>query len=545
MTIRGLLIHGLIFLALRSASAAAETVAAAPAAPVAAYPWVPGQGDGTYRNPIIFADYSDPDVVRHGRDFYLTASSFNCTPGLPILHSRDLVNWTIINHALPNLPDARYAEVRPGEGVWAPAIRFHDGRFWIFFPTPDEGIYVTTARDPAGKWSEPHLLQPGKGLIDPCPLWDDDGRAYLVHAYAFSRAGIKHRLRVCPMAPDGSRLLGEGQIVFDQPQRHPTMEGPKFMKRDGWYYILAPAGGVPTGWQVALRSRNVYGPYEDKIVLAQGRTAINGPHQGALVDDPNGAWWFVHFQDAGVYGRIVHLQPVTWKDGWPLMGVEGGSNGIGEPVAHWPVPNSAHRQAQAVPQTTDDFDSRTLGLQWQWQANHQDDWFSLAARRGWLQLFPQRVPSADLGKAPNLLLQKFPAEAFAVETLLDPSSLAVGNEAGLVVAGKTNAAIAVRRGAAGLTVVFRSGNEDPGSETPIGTFVRLRVDVTPGGVCTFSYADADAIRTMGVLHAGPGRWIGAKVGVYALTRDDPSHASHADFDYFHFFPPMAPGHWSN
>jgi len=185
--------------------------------------WASDLGDGTYKNPILHADYSDPNVIRHGDDFFMTASSFNCTPGLPILHSRDLINWTLINHAVGNLPHSRYEQVQPGCGVWAPAIRSHAGKFWIFFPMPDEGIYVTTANHPSEKWSEPHLLQGGKGLIDPCPLWDDDGRAYLVHAYAGSRAGIKHRLRVCPMAPDASSLLGEGQIVFHEPEKHPTL----------------------------------------------------------------------------------------------------------------------------------------------------------------------------------------------------------------------------------------------------------------------------------------------------------------------------------
>ena len=274
------------------------------------YPWTPDQGDGTYRNPVILADYSDPDVVRVGEEFYLVASSFNCTPALPILHSPDLVNWTILAHALPRLPSPRYDVPQPGSGVWAPSIRWHGGRFWIFFPLVDEGLFVTTAPDPAGPWSPIRCVQAGAGLIDPCPLWDDDGRAYLVHAYAASRSGIKHRLRVCPMAPDGSRLLGEGEVVFEDPARHPTMEGPKFLKKDGLYYILAPAGGVSTGWQVALRSRDVYGPYEDKVVLHQGASPINGPHQGALVDTPCGQWWFVHFSDAGPYGRIVHLQPV-------------------------------------------------------------------------------------------------------------------------------------------------------------------------------------------------------------------------------------------
>src|SRR5947208_514641 len=182
-----------------------------------AHRWLPDQGDGTYRNPILCADYSDPDVMRDGDDFYLVSSSFNCTPGLPILHSTDLVNWRIVNYALKNLPDPRgvFDKPRHGEGVWAPAIRKHDGKFWIFFPMPDEGIYVSTADDPAGQWSEPRLLLEGKGMIDPCPLWDDDGKAYLVHAYARSRAGIKNILRVRPMAPDASKILGEGEIVYD------------------------------------------------------------------------------------------------------------------------------------------------------------------------------------------------------------------------------------------------------------------------------------------------------------------------------------------
>src|SRR6185503_13333597 len=159
-------------------------------------PWVPDRGDGTYKNPVLYADYSDPDVIRVGDEYYLTASSFNCTPGLPILVSRDLVNWSLVGHALENLPDPRYAQVQHGAGIWAPSLREHDGTFYLFAHTPDEGIYVLTAPHPRGPWSRPRMLLEGKGLIDPCPLWDDDGRAYLVHAYARSRAGIKDRLYV-------------------------------------------------------------------------------------------------------------------------------------------------------------------------------------------------------------------------------------------------------------------------------------------------------------------------------------------------------------
>ena len=214
-------------------------------------------------------------------------------------------------------------------------------------------------------------MQAGKGLIDPCPFWDEDGRAYLIHAYAGSRAGIKHLLRVRPMAPNGSRLLDEGRIVFHAPERHPTIEGPKLLKKDGWYYILAPAGGVSTGWQVALRSRHIDGPDQEKIVLEQGGTPINGPHQGALVDTPAGEWWFVHFQCADLYGRIAHLQPVRWQDGWPLMGEDRDHNGVGEPVLVRSKPKISLRVPRAVPATSDDFNGSTLGVQWQWQANHK------------------------------------------------------------------------------------------------------------------------------------------------------------------------------
>lgn len=502
-----------------------------------AYPWIPDQGDGTYRNPVLYADYSDPDAIRHGDDFYMTASSFNCTPGLPILHSRDLVNWKLIGHALKNLPHPRYAEVQPGCGVWAPSIRFHAGKFWIFFPMPDEGLYVTTAENPQGPWSEPHLLEAGKGLIDPCPLWDDDGQAYLVHAYANSRCGIKHMLRVRPMAPNGSRLLGEGKIVFHAPERHPTMEGPKFLKKDGWYYILAPAGGVATGWQVTLRSKDIYGPYEDRIVLERGSTSINGPHQGALVDLADGDWRFLHFQDAGLYGRIVHMQPVKWKDGWPLMGEDADGNGIGEPVLRQRLRLLIPGTAALVPQTSDEFESSALGVQWQWPANHRQDWFSLAAAPGWMRLTAQFVSEGKLEQAPNLLLQKFPARSFVVKTLLKFSPAHSGEEAGLVVAGRSSAALALRLAAGKRQLVFRHNDVDEALETPDTDRIWMQASVADGGKVRFSFS-TDGLTFTAAPHefqASAGVWIGAKIGIYCLSRRE-APRGHADFDYFRFEP---------
>jgi beta-xylosidase len=502
------------------------------------YPWIPDAGDGTFRNPVLHADYSDPDVIRHGNDFWLVSSSFNCTPGLPILHSRDLVNWELVNHAVKQVPHPRYAEVQLGCGIWAPSIRFHDGLFWIFFPMPDEGIYVTTAEHPAGKWSEPWLLQEAKGWIDPCPFWDDDGKAYLFHAFANSRAGKRDRLHVRPMSPDGRKLLGEGQEIVYAPQ-HPYLEGPKVHKIDDWYYVLAPGGGVPTGWQVVFRSKSIFGPYEEKIVLERGSTAINGPHQGALVDLANGEWWFLHFQDAGPFGRIVHLQPVKWQDGWPLMGVDHDGNGVGEPVATWPKPGVNEGSPVRIPATSDAFNDGKLGLQWQWHGNHHDDWADLNARSGWLRLASLPRLDGNISLAPHFLGQKYPAPTFVAETVLDFTGGHMGEVAGLaVVGGKDNVALALRK--------TRDGDEfillENGVLTPVGPAstspVRLKVRVAPDGSFVFYMATmTGAFAALPTTYrASEGAWVGAKVGLVALAASE-ARGGHADFGYFNFSQP--------
>ena len=498
------------------------------------YPWVPDQKDGTYRNPVLFADYSDPDVVRVGEDFYLTSSSFNCVPGLPILHSRDLVNWTLINHALPALPHPRYAEVQHGQGVWAPTIRHHDGRFWIFFPTPDEGIYVTTATDPAGEWSTPHLLLPGKGLIDPCPFWDDDGKAYVAHAYAGSRAGIRNKLHIRPMSPCGTYVLGKGKIAVEINPRLPALEGPKIHKRNGWYYISAPSGGVATGWQVIFRSRQIYGPYEQKIVLAQRGTDINGPHQGSLVDTVDGEWWFLHFQDKDAYGRIVHLQPARWENDWPLIGEGQDEEGLGSPVATWRKPKVRKSSAVAIPPTSDDFENCELGLQWQWHANPAPEWHSLAERPGHLRLRPQFVLKGNLVSAPNLLLQKFPAATFVMETTLE---LPLGHpslHAGLAVMGMEYAALEVCRDVDGYLVRLRTSSEGGECLIIAEPSVTLQVQVGAGGVCRFGVVRAqdDFYQIGPAFTARPGKWIGAKVGLFCVSTDMFQLTGHADFESF-------------
>ncbi len=513
-------------------------------------PWVPDLGNGSYKNPVLYADYSDPDAIRVGSDFWLVSSSFSHAPGLPILHSRDLVNWTIVNHALPTLPPAdHFAIPRPGEGVWAPAIREHAGTYYIFYPDPDFGIYCLTARDPAGRWSAPTLVKSGRGLIDPCPLWDDDGKVYMIHGWAKSRSGINNRLTVHQLTPDAFHLADEGTTVVDANllPGWTTLEGPKLYKRHGYYYIFAPAGGVTEGYQAVFRSRSILGPYENRVVLAQGHTNINGPHQGAWVDTPSGENWFLHFQDQGPYGRVVHLEPMQWRsDDWPVIGSDPANTGKGEPVLVHAKPD-VPRQPIAVPATTDEFDAPQPNLAWQWQANPNPAWLSVSARRGWLRLFATPSPNAQsLWLAPNLLLQKFPAPRFRVVTKMEFAPRALGDSAGLLVFGYDYAWVGLRNSPAGIELVLATnrGAQKNGTESftpaiPLASGkVWLAIDVTDGAICHFSYSGDGTrfTRLGGDFQATVSRWVGAKVGVFALAAPGASTGGAADFDWFRVSP---------
>jgi beta-xylosidase len=519
--------------------AAAVAPSAVPAVPA----WQPVQADGTYRNPVLYADYSDPDATRVGDDFWMTSSSFGHVPGLPILHSRDLVNWTLVNYALPRLvPAEHFATPRHGGGVWAPSIRYHAGKYWIYYPDPDFGLYVTTAVDPRGAWSEPVLVLGGKGLIDPCPLWDDDGSVYLVHGWAKSRSGIANRVTLRRLSPDGLSTDDPGITVVegaDLPGWH-TIEGPKLYRRGKYYYIFAPAGGVATGYQAVFRSENIRGPYEARIVLEQGRTAVNGPHQGAWVDTPSGESWFLHFQDRGAFGRIVHLQPMRWlDDGWPQMGTPG-TSGIGEPVLSHAIPNMP-RQPSAVPPTSDEFKGPKLGLQWQWQANPRPDWIEFSPNAG-LRLHAVASPGASLWDVPNLLMQKFPAPAFVVTTKLEASALQVGEESGLVVFGYDYAWVGFRRSAAGLRLVFTNCQaaqeggqpQDLADVAAPATTMVLRVAVSRQALCSFAYStDGTHFTPVGPgFNATVSKWVGAKVGLFAQSTAPSQARGHADAAWF-------------
>lgn len=509
--------------------------------------WISDQGNGTYKNPILHADYSDPDAIRVGDDYYMTASSFDAVPGLPILHSKDLVNWTLIGHALKRQPPFEYFEkTQHGNGVWAPSIRYHKNEFYIYYPDPDFGIYVTRAKDPIGPWSDPLLIEAGKGLIDPCPLFDDDGKNYLVYAYAGSRAGIKSVIAVKQLSAEGDKTLDEGRIVYDGHELDPTIEGPKFYKRNGYYYIFAPAGGVATGWQVVLRSKNVYGPYERKVVMDQGKTNVNGPHQGAWVDTQTGEDWFIHFQDKEAYGRVVHLQPMKWVNDWPVIGMDVDGDGKGEPVLVNRKPNVGKIYPIVTPVESDEFNTSELGLQWQWQANPSATWAFMNTSKGTLRLYSAKIPddAKNLWNVPNILMQKFPAEEFSVTTKITftPNAKLESEKVGFVVMGLSYAALSLKSTKEGIQLLHTvCKNADKGnSETESvltkleGSVVYFRVAVVKGGICSFSYSTDGKkfIKAGGPFTAEPGKWIGAKVGLFCTRTEQTNDSGFADIDWF-------------
>lgn len=513
--------------------------------------WSPDNGDGTYTNPVINADYSDPDVCvgPSGEDYYLTASSFQCIPGLPILHSRDLVNWEIINYALTELePREEFDKPSHGNGVWAPSIRYHNGEYYIYWGDPDYGVMMVKTKDPAGKWEKPVCVIPGKGYIDTTPLWDEDGRCYLVNGWANSRSKFASVLTVRELSADGTRPIGQPVIVFDgNGTENRTCEGPKFYKRDGWYWIMCPAGGVPTGFQLAMRSKSPYGPYEHKIVLAQGKTSVNGPHQGAWVHNKYDEDWFIHFQDKEAYGRVVHLQPVDWSSGWPIMGKKG------EPVLTYKKPQSSSNVIQN-PVESDEFNAPTMGLQWQWHANY-DEKFGVPTAFGTFRIYTYKLSDGwkNFWEVPNLLLQKTPADRFTATTKLRFTSKADGQMGGLIMMGLDYSALVVRRVGQEFQLVQMTckaaDKGKPQTEQVLATLKPTaidKIDYKPGihediylrltvndSKMTFAYSlNGKKFEDCGTeFQMKEGKWIGAKFGYIAVETDPKVDRGWIDADW--------------
>ena len=471
------------------------------------------QGNGTYMNPVICADFSDPDVIRVGERYYMVASDFHFM-GMQVLASDDMVNWHYVSQIYQRMDFPAYDKMeRYAGGSWAPSIRWHEGRFYVFFCTPHEGLFMTSAEKAEGPWEPLHLVKGVEKWEDPCPLWDDDGKAYLGRSRHGAGPIIVHR-----MSADGRTLLDDGVTVYTGP----VAEGTKWMKRDGWYYLIIPEGGVGTGWQTVLRSRNIYGPYEKRVVLEQGSTQVNGPHQGALVDTPDGQWWFYHFQETQTLGRVVHLQPACWRDGWPLMGVDIDGNGIGEPVGVWKKPDVGKTEKRQLA-LSDEFGDSRLGLQWQWCHNPVDEAWSLQAKRGWLTL--KALPADQLRHSRNMLTQKTVGFHGEASTLLTRQGRA---RCGLLCMGKQFRALGI-----GPEGIYTEKDGDVTVVKP-GKFSKLYARITMDAVQNryqfyYSTDGRHFVEAGSAFDMRNGYWKGVRVGLYCYGDD-----GQAQFDWFRY-----------
>ncbi len=419
---RRLLFLALIFISLKSIAQQADN------------------GDGTYTNPVIWADFPDNDVIRVGNTYYMVATTMYFFPGVPILKSKDLVNWEYAADAIPAFKQNPAYDLaggsRYGHGQWASSLRYHKGLFYILFVTLDEGGFLCTAKNAEGPW-ELHKLP--KAYYDSGLFFDDDGKIYVVHGYSkLSLTQVDQNL--APISKDS--------VIFDRVQRK-GLEGSHVYKINGYYYIYATYGGGD-GYQIALRSKNIYGPYEEKVVLKDDMNLTGkGVHQGALVQTQTGEWWSIIFQDRDGVGRVPTLQPVTWVDGWPMVGENGRAivthkkPNVGK---NWPV--------KQLP-TSDDFNSPKLGLQWSWNHNPDAQKWSLAARKGFIRLKTATVTN-DLLLARNTLTQRIFGPYSNATISFDLSHMQNNDVCGLAVLQIPYASIAVKNKNGSKTIVMNN-----------------------------------------------------------------------------------------
>ncbi|MBS0030372.1 glycoside hydrolase family 43 protein [Chitinophaga sp. 22321] len=383
--------------------------------------WTPDLGNGQFKNPLMWGDWPDPDIIRVGDKFYFISTSMHYVPGCPIAVSTDLVNWEMAGYAVSRYDeDARY-DMKGGDmylsGSWAATIRYHDSTFYAGFCTPKMGknkeghFSICTAKNINGPWTRTIFKE---YLYDPGLFFDDNGKVYVAHG--------QQKLFITELNSDAKSVKVPQREIYDNPH-YPYLEGSHMYKVNNKYYILGSTGGTQ-GREVCLRSDSIYGPYESKVVMQDDHTYPgNGLHQGGMVQLKDGSWWFIIMQDRGPIGRVPNLEPVTWVDGWPILG----KNGIG--AATYPKPVAGVSSPITVPASTDEFNAPTLGLQWQWNHNPDNSNWSLTARPGYLRL--KAGKAATLYNAINTLTQRVEGPYSEGTAEIDISGMKDGDVAGL------------------------------------------------------------------------------------------------------------------
>ena len=379
-------------------------------------------GDGTYTNPVIAADYPDPDVIKVGDTYYFVSTTMFVFPGVTILKSKDLVNWEYASNAVPRFDFSECYNLdgcnRYRHGQWATSLKYHNDKFHLLFITLDEGGFYLTADKAEGPWVINHLP---KGFYDPGLFFDDDGRIYVSHGYG--------EISITEVNED-LEPISEDSLVFTGDIRG-GLEGMHVYKINDYYYLYGTYGGLD-GFQVALRSKNIYGPYEQNIAIRDTTYGTNfGIHQGALIETQAGEWWTMLFVDNGPFGRFPSLQPVTWVDDWPIVGVDG------KAVTTHKKPNVAAVHPTLTLPTSDEFEEAHMGMQWGWNHNPVSEKWSLTEKPGYLRLHTATVTD-DFKMAQNTLTQRMFAyyndSTYTLGTTkLDISNMKEGDVAGLAV----------------------------------------------------------------------------------------------------------------
>ena len=426
-------------------------------------------GDGTYTNPVIPADFPDPDVILVDSTYYMVNTTMFVFPGVTILKSHDLVNWEYCCNAVQQFDFSPCYDLegcnRYGHGQWATSLKYHNGKFYLLFITLDEGGFLCSADKPEGPWKIQKLP---KGFYDPGLFFDDDGRIFVAHGYSkIFMTELDENF-----APEGSDSL-----VYTGDIRR-GLEGTHVYKINGYYYLYCTYGGLD-GFQAALRSKSIFGPYEQKVVIRDTTHGVNyGIHQGALIQTQTGEWWTMLFVDNGPFGRFPSLQPVTWKDGWPMVGVNG------KAVVSYRKPNVGGQYPVKVLQTSDEFDSTGLGMQWEWNHNPDQTKWSLGENPGCLRLSTATVVDS-LPKARNTLTQRMFAYysdtiASLATAKLDFGHMKEGDIAGLAVFQDPYAFIGIERTHGKNYVVMVNNGKHMDSAAVQGSTIYFRASAIHG-----------------------------------------------------------------
>lgn len=490
------------------------------------------QGDGTYRNPVLPSDYSDIDCIRVGSDYYAISSTMQFSPGVVIIRSQDLVNWKILGHVVTNLtqigPELNWDKMnRYGRGVWAGAIRHHAGKFWVYFGTPDEGYFMSSATNAAGPWASLHQMTNEAGWDDCCPFWDDDGQGYFVGTNF--RDGYKTYLY--KLAPDGRDIVkASGQIILEGKSR----EASKLYKFNGYYYHFFSENKSVGRYVMMQRATNIFGPYTEMKQLTHGERAANQPNQGGIVQTEKGDWYFYTHHGTGDWeGRCNSLLPVTWVDGWPIIG-EVGADGIGRMV--WSGKKPVLGAPIVTPQTDDEFTATTLPPQWEWNYQPRAEKWSLTERPGFLRLHAFKPLKADdLMAAGNTLTQRsLRTTTNMVTILLDLSGMADGQVAGLCHFSRGYSTFGVRQERNARTLEFKHGAKITTGPAINAPQIWLRSTWGLAGQSVYSYsADGTNFTRFGDSYPlGWGHYRGDRIGIYSYNNTH--EAGFMDVDWFHY-----------